>query len=75
MLTTGLHTVCDVFCIGCDTNVGWYYIRGKVLGLAIRVVDLFAIGVVQLALRFMFFVAFLAHVPTFLLFVYHSFRS
>lgn len=25
MLSTGLHTVCDVFCIACHTNVGWYY--------------------------------------------------
>jgi hypothetical protein len=26
VLTTGLHTVCDIYCIQCQTNVGWYYI-------------------------------------------------
>ena len=25
MLSTGLHTVCDTYCICCHTNVGWYY--------------------------------------------------
>lgn len=25
ILTTGLHTVCDVFCISCQDNVGWFY--------------------------------------------------
>lgn len=27
VLTTGLHTVCDIYCISCQDNVGWYYIR------------------------------------------------
>ncbi len=30
LLTTGLHTVCDIFCIGCDENVGWFYVRTSV---------------------------------------------
>jgi hypothetical protein len=25
MLTTGLHTVCDIFCVQCETNIGWFY--------------------------------------------------
>lgn len=25
VLTTGLHTVCDIYCIQCHDNVGWYY--------------------------------------------------
>jgi len=25
VLTTGLHTVCDIFCLGCQVNVGWFY--------------------------------------------------
>lgn len=25
ILTTGLHTVCDIYCIECQDNVGWYY--------------------------------------------------
>lgn len=25
LLTTGLHTVSDIFCAACGTNVGWYY--------------------------------------------------
>ncbi|KAG9316815.1 hypothetical protein JVU11DRAFT_2880 [Chiua virens] len=24
-LLTGVHTVADVFCLGCDDRVGWYY--------------------------------------------------
>ncbi|KAA1471749.1 yippee-domain-containing protein [Dentipellis sp. KUC8613] len=24
-LLTGVHTVADVFCVGCDERVGWYY--------------------------------------------------
>lgn len=27
ILTTGRHTVCDIFCIGCDDNIGWFYVR------------------------------------------------
>ena len=26
-LTTGLHTVSDLFCCGCDVEVGWYYVH------------------------------------------------
>ncbi|KAG9220547.1 hypothetical protein PTI98_006020 [Pleurotus ostreatus] len=22
---TGVHTVADVFCLGCDDRIGWYY--------------------------------------------------
>ena len=24
---SGLHVVCDVFCKGCQTNVGWKYVK------------------------------------------------
>ena len=27
MLMTGLHTVTDIFCVGCGSNVGWKYVR------------------------------------------------
>ena len=27
MLTTGLHTVCDVSCASCDVSLGWRYVR------------------------------------------------
>ncbi|CAN6977871.1 unnamed protein product [Brassica rapa subsp. trilocularis] len=26
MLMTGLHTVTDIFCVGCGSNVGWKYV-------------------------------------------------
>lgn len=26
VLTTGLHTVCDIFCRVCDESVGWFYV-------------------------------------------------
>mmetsp|Transcript_23922 Transcript_23922/g.42385 ORF Transcript_23922/g.42385 Transcript_23922/m.42385 type:complete len:118 (-) Transcript_23922:201-554(-) len=25
IFTTGLHSVCDIYCICCHSNVGWYY--------------------------------------------------
>lgn len=25
MPRTGVHTVADVFCLGCDDRIGWYY--------------------------------------------------
>ncbi|GAB5370564.1 hypothetical protein AAMO2058_001503700 [Amorphochlora amoebiformis] len=25
IFTTGLHSVCDIYCIACHSNVGWYY--------------------------------------------------
>mmetsp|Transcript_12855 Transcript_12855/g.26262 ORF Transcript_12855/g.26262 Transcript_12855/m.26262 type:complete len:114 (+) Transcript_12855:311-652(+) len=25
IFTTGLHSVCDIYCISCHQNVGWYY--------------------------------------------------
>jgi len=25
ILTTGLHTVCDIYCIACEDNIGWFY--------------------------------------------------
>ncbi|KZW00191.1 yippee-domain-containing protein [Exidia glandulosa HHB12029] len=28
-LLTGVHTVCDVFCTGCDERVGWYYVKAS----------------------------------------------
>ena len=27
MLTTGLHTVCDVSCAECEGSLGWKYVR------------------------------------------------
>lgn len=26
-LLTGLHTVCDLRCKGCDTTLGWFYLH------------------------------------------------
>ncbi|KDQ21711.1 hypothetical protein BOTBODRAFT_26141 [Botryobasidium botryosum FD-172 SS1] len=26
-LLTGLHTVADIYCIGCDSNLGWTYLK------------------------------------------------
>ncbi|PVH31363.1 hypothetical protein PAHAL_9G127000 [Panicum hallii] len=25
MMMTGMHTVCDIFCVGCGSIVGWKY--------------------------------------------------
>jgi len=25
VLTTGLHTVCDIYCVSCEENIGWFY--------------------------------------------------
>jgi hypothetical protein len=25
VLTTGLHTVCDIYCTTCEENIGWFY--------------------------------------------------
>ena len=27
MMMTGMHTVVDIFCIGCGSIVGWKYVR------------------------------------------------
>lgn len=27
MMITGLHTVADIFCVGCGSIVGWTYVR------------------------------------------------
>jgi DNA-directed RNA polymerase subunit N (RpoN/RPB10) len=27
MLMTGLHTVCDIYCISCQSVVGWKYVK------------------------------------------------
>ena len=27
MMMTGLHTVSDIFCVGCGAIVGWKYVR------------------------------------------------
>ncbi len=27
MLMTGLHKVCDLFCVNCNTLLGWKYVR------------------------------------------------
>jgi hypothetical protein len=26
MMTTGWHTVCDIFCVACGCNLGWKYL-------------------------------------------------
>ena len=26
---TGVHTVADVFCMGCSERVGWYYVKAS----------------------------------------------
>jgi len=28
-LMTGVHTVADVFCIGCNSRVGWHYLKAS----------------------------------------------
>jgi len=28
-LLTGVHTVADVFCIGCNDRLGWYYYKAS----------------------------------------------
>ena len=35
MMITGLHTVVDIFCVGCCSIVGWKYVRSvfKIYGL------------------------------------------
>jgi len=27
MMMTGMHTVADIFCVGCGAIVGWKYVR------------------------------------------------
>lgn len=27
MMLTGLHTVSDIFCVGCGSNIGWKYVK------------------------------------------------
>lgn len=29
MMLTGLHTVCDIFCVGCGSNLGWKYVKSS----------------------------------------------
>ena len=29
MMMTGLHTVADIFCVGCGSIVGWKYVRTR----------------------------------------------
>lgn len=26
---TGVHTVADVFCLGCNERLGWYYLKAS----------------------------------------------
>ncbi|EIN11443.1 yippee-domain-containing protein [Punctularia strigosozonata HHB-11173 SS5] len=30
-LMTGVHTVADVYCIGCNARMGWYYVKAAEL--------------------------------------------
>ena len=32
MMMTGLHTVADIFCVGCGSIVGWKYVRFRFRG-------------------------------------------
>lgn len=27
MMMTGMHAVCDIFCVGCGSILGWKYVR------------------------------------------------
>merc|ERR1711998_793985 len=37
IFTTGLHSVCDIYCICCHNNIGWYYKEvGPTLSLVSR---------------------------------------
>src|SRR5437588_2127605 len=27
ILTTGLHTICDLYCLDCESKIGWTYIE------------------------------------------------
>jgi len=29
MLRTGVHTVADVHCLGCNDRIGWYYLKAS----------------------------------------------
>jgi len=28
-LLTGVHTVADIFCVGCNDRLGWYYVKAS----------------------------------------------
>ena len=28
-MTTGLHKVCDIYCVSCDQLLGWKYVKFK----------------------------------------------
>jgi hypothetical protein len=32
MMMTGMHTVADIFCVGCGSIVGWKYVRFRFRG-------------------------------------------
>lgn len=31
MMMTGMHTVADIFCVGCGSIVGWKYVRLEIM--------------------------------------------
>ena len=31
MMTTGMHTVCDIFCVACGSILGWKYVTAITL--------------------------------------------
>jgi hypothetical protein len=33
MMTTGLHTVCDIFCVTCGSILGWKYVTTALIPL------------------------------------------
>jgi hypothetical protein len=35
-LSTGLHTVCDIYCKNCLTVVGWKYVNNTNIGESLR---------------------------------------
>lgn len=41
MLMTGMHTVVDIFCVGCGSIVGWKYVRYCISFLMQLLVPLF----------------------------------
>mmetsp|Transcript_9209 Transcript_9209/g.14890 ORF Transcript_9209/g.14890 Transcript_9209/m.14890 type:complete len:134 (-) Transcript_9209:278-679(-) len=42
IFTTGLHSVNDIYCISCNSHVGWYYKEVlKIYRLLLRLLDIF----------------------------------
>ena len=39
ILLTGLHTVCDIYCKGCNNNVGWKYVKFKYFSIFFQIIS------------------------------------